>query len=264
MFSALRRWRRRQAADRMIVSPETWATVEARLPILAGLPDADKVRLRRMALEFLAEKEVAGAAGLIVDDLMLLSIALQACLLILHRGLAAYEGWVGIVIYPGDFMIAHKEVGEDGVVHEYDKDILGQAWHNGPVVLSWNEDEDETDMNFNVVVHEFAHKLDMLNGAVDGLPELPAGMRVEDWAAAFGAAYEDFCRRVDDREETELDPYGAENPGEFFAVMSEAFFGTPDLLRDEYPAVYDQLAAFYGIDPMSLASSQRKPSDITP
>ena len=248
MFSALRRWRRRRQADRMTVSTAQWEQVEQSLPFLAWRPAEDRPRLRRLALEFLAEKQVHGARGLEVSDTMLLSIALQACLPVLHIGLDAYVGWVGIVVYPGDFVIPRSIVDEDGVVHEYDDEVLGEAWEGGPVILSWSEDTGAID-GINVVIHEFAHKLDMGNGEVDGFPALPPDMSPEAWAAAFQPAYDDFCQRVDDGEDTALDPYGADHPSEFFAVMSEAFFETPGLLRHEYPDVYAQLSRYYRQEP---------------
>jgi len=253
MFAALRRWRRRRAADRMQVSPAQWDAVEARLPFLAWLPPDQRPRLRRMALEFLADKQVHGAKGLVVTDGMLLSIALQACLPVLHIGLDAYADWVGIVVYPGDFVIPRRLADEDGVVHEYADSVLGEAWEGGPVLLSWFEDADAPE-GVNVVIHEFAHKLDMGNGEVDGYPQLPADMSAGAWAAAFQPAYDDFCRRVDRGEDTRLDPYGADHPAEFFAVMSEAFFETPGILKDDYPAVYEQLSRYYRQDPARLAA----------
>jgi Mlc titration factor MtfA (ptsG expression regulator) len=251
MFSALRRWRRRRQADRMTVSTAQWEQVEQSLPFLAWRPAEDRPRLRRLALEFLAEKQVHGARGLEVSDTMLLSIALQACLPVLHIGLDAYADWVGIIVYPGDFVIPRSEVDENGVIHEYDDEVLGEAWEGGPVLLSWF-DGDDAPAGINVVIHEFAHKLDMGNGAVDGYPQLPADMPAAAWAAAFQPAYDDFCRRVDDGEDTALDPYGAEHPSEFFAVMSEAFFETPGLLKHEYPAVYAQLSRYYRQDPAAF------------
>ncbi|HNA69255.1 MAG TPA: zinc-dependent peptidase, partial [Rhodocyclaceae bacterium] len=137
MFAAFRRWRRQRAADRLTVTAAQWDAVEATLPFLAWLPADDRPALRRMALEFLADKEIHGAHGLQVTDAMLLSIALQACLPVLHIGLDAYAGWVGIVVYPGDFVIPRQDVDEDGVVHEYDDEVLGEAWDGGPVLLSW-------------------------------------------------------------------------------------------------------------------------------
>lgn len=120
MFAALRRWRRRRAADRMQVSPERWQEVEASLPFLDYLPPDERPRLRRLALEFLADKQIHGAEGLVLDDSILLSVALQACLPVLHIGLDAYADWVGIVVYPGDFVIPRSFADDDGVVHEYE------------------------------------------------------------------------------------------------------------------------------------------------
>ncbi|RTL39105.1 MAG: zinc-dependent peptidase [Rhodocyclaceae bacterium] len=250
MFSAFRRWRRQRAADRMQVAPAQWERIEQSLPFLGFLPAPDRPRLRRLALEFLADKQIHGAEGVNVTDDMLLSIALQACLPILHIGLDAYADWVGIVVYPGDFIIPRTVIDEDGIVHEYDDEVLGEAWEGGPVLLSWFDGEAQPE-GINVVIHEFAHKLDMGNGEVDGYPALPADMSATDWAAAFQPAFDDFCRRVDGGEDTLLDPYGAEHPAEFFAVMSEAFFETPGLLKSEYPAVYRQLSLFYRQDPVA-------------
>ena len=257
MFAALRLWRRRRAADRMQVPPDQWHRVEAGLPFLDYLPPEERPRLRRLALELLADKEVHGAEGLELNDDILLSIALQACLPVLHIGLDAYSDWVGIVVYPGDFIIPRSIADEDGVVHECDDEVLGEAWEGGPVLLSWFGPDDALE-GVNVVIHEFAHKLDMGNGEVDGYPALPAHMPAAEWASAFRPAYEDFCQRVDRDEDTGFDPYAAEDPGEFFAVMSEAFFETPQLLKTGYPAVYDQLARYYGQDPAARAGTARE------
>ncbi|ATE60239.1 M90 family metallopeptidase [Thauera sinica] len=247
MFHKLRQWLglgRPPAA----VPDALWRRVESSLPFLAFLGDAERTRLRELARGFLAGKEFHGAQGLHLTDEMLLAIALQACLPILHKGLDAYRSWVGVIVYPGDFVIPRHEMDDDGVVHEYDDEVLGEAWEGGPVVLSWLPGPALPD-GVNVVIHEFAHKLDMENGGADGFPRLPAQMSRAAWAQAFSSAYEDFCEDVDAGRETVLDPYAAESPGEFFAVASESFFETPGLLERIYPAVYAQLAAFYGTDP---------------
>jgi Mlc titration factor MtfA (ptsG expression regulator) len=225
-----------------------WQRVEHALPFLDYLTTAERARLREMALEFLRRKEFHGAQGLQLDDDMLLTIALQACLPILHIGLQAYDGWVGVVVYPGDFLIPRRTVDEAGVLHEYDDEVLGEAWEGGPVLIAWFGHEDGPP-GVNVVIHEFAHKLDMENGGVDGLPRLRPGMSRQAWAEAFAHAYEDFCAQVDQGVDTEIDPYGAEHPGEFFAVVSEAFFEAPPVLKRRFPAVYEQLCLFYGLDP---------------
>ncbi len=166
-----------------------------------------------------------------------------------YPGLDSYRGWLGVIVYPGDFIIPRKQMSEDGVVHEFDDEVAGEAWEGGPVLLSWFDRPEDAD-GMNVVIHEFAHKLDMLNGVPDGLPPLHEGMRRQAWIDAFEPAYADFCERVDAGEDTFIDPYAAESPAEFFAVTSEVFFETPDVLRAEYPAVYEQLKQFYRQDPL--------------
>ncbi len=252
MIGRLASWWRRRRAERLAIPDPAWDAAESGLPFLAHLSTDERRRLRQLAREFIAEKQWSGAQGLQVTPHMQLAIALQACLPVLHLGLDWYRGWVGVVIYAGDFVIPRRVIDEDGVVHEYDDDVMGEAWYGGPVLLSWFDDPAEAG-GINVVIHEFAHKLDMLSGDADGLPPLHEGMSRRSWIAAMDEAFEDFRRRVDAGEETPLDPYGAELPTEFFAVASEAFFETPQLLRDEYPQVYRQLALFYRQDPLTPA-----------
>jgi Mlc titration factor MtfA (ptsG expression regulator) len=232
---------------RPVVDDEVWQRVESNLPFLDFLPTPDRRRLRDLALDLLAEKECHGAQGLELTDEILLGIALQASLPVLNIGLEAYRGWVGIIVYPGDFVIPRHVIDEAGVVHDYNDEVLGEAWAGGPVLVSWFGGHHP--VGVNVVIHEFAHKLDMANGEADGFPPLPARMSRRDWAAAFTPAYEALCAQVDAGHASALDPYGSENPGEFFAVASEAFFETPGLLQNAFPAVYDQLKSYYDLDP---------------
>jgi MtfA peptidase len=249
MIGIIKDWLKQKALDRVQVSDEQWAAAEAHLPFLGHLDADERFRLREMAREFLAEKEWHAAQDMVLTPEIQLSITLQACLPVLNLGLDHYRGWVGIVVYPGDFVIPRQIMDEDGVVHEYEDAVLGEAWEGGPVLVAWFDDPEDAD-GVNVVIHEFTHKLDMENGGVDGFPRLPADMSRRAWAAAFEPAYQDFCARVDSGEDTTLDPYAADHPAEFFAVMSEAFFETPDLLHDEYPAVFEQLKRFYRQDPL--------------
>ena len=212
---------------------------------LAFLPKNPK--LKELVLLFVAEKQFVGAAGLAVSDAMRVSIAAQACLPILGLGLDWYAGWSGIVVYPGDFRVRRAELDEHGVMHEWDDELAGEAMPGGPVVLSW--DAAAHDAAINVVIHEFAHKLDMLNGAADGVPPLHIGMDRGAWLAAFTQAYEGFSDALERGRDTWLDPYAAEHPSEFFAVISEAFFTRPAETRRRYPDVYDQLKLFYRQDP---------------
>ena len=250
MIGRLAAWWRRRRAERLSIPDAAWDVAESGLPFLGHLSADERRRLRQLAREFIADKQWSGAQGLRVTPHMQLAIALQACLPILNLGLDWYRGWVGIVVYPGDFVIPRRVIDEDGVVHEYDDDVMGEAWYGGPVLLSWFDRPQDAD-GINVVIHEFAHKLDMLNGEADGVPALHSGLRREDWEAVLLAAYDDFCRRVDGGEETWIDPYGSDSPAEFFAVVSESFFESPDVVAGEYPELYRQLCRYYRQDPLT-------------
>ena len=241
-------WFKRKAPA--AIPDELWEKTLATLPFLQNLAVDEKKRLKILAEEFLAQKEFSGAGGLVVDDAMCVTIAAQGCLPVLNLGLAAYGDWVGIVIYPDEFVAPRHLQDEDGVVHEFDDVLSGEAWEGGPLVLSWHDAQMAGD-GYNVVIHEFAHKLDMLNGAVDGMPALHSGITEEEWENAFFAAYDDFCARVDNDEETIIDPYASDDPGEFFAVMSECFFEIPAVVSEEYPALYDLLRRYYRQDPLT-------------
>jgi hypothetical protein len=240
----LTEWRRKRVLRKHAIDESLWARATRGLSFL---PRSEK--LKQLALLFLAEKQFAGAHGIEVSDEMRVAIAAQACLPILELGLDWYAGWHGIVVYPGDFRVRRREIDEDGVVHEWQDDLAGEAMPGGPVVISW--DAAAHDPYMNVVIHEFAHKLDMVNGAADGLPPLHPGMDALAWAAAFKEAYDGFCDALERGRDTWLDPYAAEHPSEFFAVVSEAFFEDPAQTRQRYPEVYGQLRLFYRQDPAS-------------
>ncbi len=258
MIRRLLDWWRQHRSPPILIEETQWQDAEYALPFLDRLTPDERQRLRELAGEFIATKQWHGAHGMPLSAAMQLSIALQACLPILNLGLTWYRGWIGIVVYPGDFVIPRQIADADGVVHEYDDPVLGEAWEDGPVLLSWFDNLDEIG-DVSIVIHEFAHKLDMSNGAVDGLPALHTDMSHTDWIDAFSSAYADFCRRIDAGEATEIDPYAAEHPSEFFAVASEVFFEAPELLIEEYPAVYRQLALFFRQDPLS-ANKRSKPT----
>ena len=212
----------------------------------------DATRLKNFAVLFLAEKQLTPLGGIELTDADRLSIALQACLPVLELGLEWYDGWVGILVYPGDFRVKHEEIDDTGVLHEWEDELAGESWEGGPVVLSWdavNEAGSVASGGANVVIHEFAHKLDMKSGEPDGMPPLHAGMDATRWRAALTEAYEGFCDAVERDKDTWLDPYAAEHPAEFFAVASEAFFEAPRELRRRYPDLYAQFVLFYKQDP---------------
>jgi Mlc titration factor MtfA (ptsG expression regulator) len=248
----LREWRRRRALKNTRIDESLWRHIAAGLPFLRGLSGEETARLKELALLFLAEKEMHGAGGLALTDEVRLSIAIQACLPILNLGLDVYAGWVGIIVYPGEFRVAKEEMDENGVVHSIQEDISGEAWSGGPVVLSW-EDVGMMERGYNVVIHEFAHKLHMEGGGDEDFPAAQPGMDARKWRHALEQAYGRFCRELDSGRPTIIDEYAAEHPAEFFAVMSEAFFTDSAVLARDWPELYGQLALFYKQDPAGRA-----------
>ncbi|WP_340642646.1 M90 family metallopeptidase [Rhodocyclus gracilis] len=234
------------------IAEALWQETLASLPFLAALDADEQQRLRALCEAFLGEKEFTAVGELPLTDALCVSIAAQGCLPILNLGLERYRGWVGIVVYADEFVIPRSIEDEFGVVHEYDEIASGEAWEGGPLLVSWR-DAQMAGSGYNVVIHEFAHKLDMQNGPADGVPLLPPTLARDDWEATLLAAWENFAAEVDAADErgedTALDPYAAESPAEFFAVMSEAFFETPWLLQERFPELYARFVAFYRQDP---------------
>lgn len=227
-----------------------WTGTLSRLPFLTRLPVDTQQRLKTLSEAFLAEKEFSAAGGLQLSDEICVLIAAQACLPILELGLSAYRDWVGIVVYPDEFVVDRRIEDEDGVVHEFTDVLSGEAWAGGPVLISWQDAQMAGD-GYNVVIHEFAHQLDQLNGEADGIPALHGTLTVDRWEATFFPAWDDFCQRVDSGEAVLMDPYASDSPAEFFAVASECFFETPAPLADTYPALYRLLADYYRQDPLA-------------
>lgn len=250
MFAAIRSWRRKRILRRNPLDPALWDGVWTRFGFVHRLTPQERDRLRDLAVLFLHEKQMSAAGGLELTDEMRLGIAIQACILVLNLGLDSYRGWVEIIVYPDEFVPRHEFRNEHGLIETDHTSYAGQAWLQGPVILSWADVEYAwVGDGANVVIHEFAHKLDMLNGDANGFPPLHSGMSREAWSEAFSEAYEDLHQRVGRGQHTEIDPYAAESPAEFFAVLSEAFFETPELVKETCRKVYDQLSLFYRQDP---------------
>jgi MtfA peptidase len=270
MLTSFSRWlgsRKRERALRAhAIGDALWEQTLAGLPFLDWLSTADLIRLREMSSLFLAQKQFSTAHELQLTDEICVAIAAQAALPVLNLGLEFYRGWVGVIVYPGEFVIRKTVEDEDGVVHEVVQDASGEAWEGGPVLLSW-EDVQMSDGGsaYNVVIHEFAHKIDMLGGDADGRPpllrRLHADLNPREWEDIFDNAYDSFCRRVDGVSERRwkqfaetslIDPYAADHPSEFFAVCSEALFVTPREFEAEYPELYRLLARYYRQDPAGV------------
>lgn len=248
----IRQWRRRRILARHRIEEPLWQRVTGALVFVARLNGAERARLKDLAIVFMHTKQISAAGGLELNEEMKLGIAVQACILILELGIDFYDDWVEVIVYPDEFMPRREVRNEEGLIETDVMSYAGQAWLRGPVILSWADIEHAGRAHgMNVVIHEFAHKLDMLNGSANGFPPLHAGMDRQAWSRVFGAAYEDLRRRVRAGQDTEIDPYATESPGEFFAVVSEAFFEMPDTVKAVYPQVYAQLAQFYRQDPAS-------------
>ena len=262
-------WFRSRAREKSRPIDEAlWREATASWLFMRGVDRGESERLRALSGEFLAGKHFSGTHDLEITDLMRVEVAAQASILVLELGIEWYDGWSEVIVYPSQFAPEREEVDEAGVVHLTQNAMAGEAWLGGPVILSYEDvamtaDEQLRVAGYNVVIHEFAHKLDMRNGDPNGFPQLHPGMKAAEWKEAFAHAYAHFCARVDAAEALPerrmqaaldalpMDPYAAESAGEFFAVASEAFFETPELLAPAYPAVYAQLKLFYKQDPLA-------------
>ena len=248
----MRKLRDERTLRKRAIPDALWDLTVARYPFLSQRSAEDRAVLRELATLFLAQKEFTGAQGFVITDEIAVAIAAQACLPVLRLGLAAYAGFVGIVVHPDEVVARREVMDEDGVVHHYDETLTGEAMEGGPVMLSWHDVEsagESAEWGYNVVIHEFAHVLDMADGLADGVPLLPHRAARDAWCRVIDAEYAAFCARVDAGEDTLLDPYGAESVDEFFAVSSEVFFVAPGELRLEHPDLYAMLAGYYKQDP---------------
>ena len=283
MLSSVFRWVSGRARSRRLaryaISDTHWSRALAGLPFLLDWPETDLARLRETATLFIAEKEFTTAHDLPLTDEMVISIAVQASVPILELGIACYRDWSRVVIYPGEFVISGELMDEDGVVHDVREQAAGEAARNGLILLSWQDVELGSALAqpgmqpYNVVIHEFAHTLELLSGESDGIPafssRLHAGIDREEWADDLHAEYDAFADRCEQIPEHRwdadpilslLDPYGAQHPAEFFAVASEVFFVEPASLLDTLPTLYALLQAFYLQDPARrmLLAEQRQ------
>ena len=187
-------WYRGRVLKNESLPDDLWQQAVARLRFLRGLTSSEVKRLRECVTLFLHAKQISGAHGLVVTGEIRVTIAAQACILILNLDLDYYDGWVEIIVYPGEFVRDYEYMDEDGVAHHAREPASGESWLGGPVIVSWEEAAAvEPDEGYNVVIHEFAHKLDMLNGDANGFPPLHADMSREAWSKAFSSAYVDFC-----------------------------------------------------------------------
>ena len=236
---------------------DIWESLTHEADLFRGLSAVERAHLRELATLFLHRKTLRGVQGLTVTTEIGVAVAAQACLLILNLELDFYDGWTEVVIYPDAFRVARDNTTAAGLVSHEERTLSGESWLHGPVILSW--DDVATDLassrhGHNVVVHEFAHKLDMLNDRANGMPPLHADMARQQWTSIFSEAFDHMQQQLAHHHRPGIDAYGATTPAEFFAVVSEYFFADPQTLRHQSSAVYEQLVLFYRQDPLKRRS----------
>jgi hypothetical protein len=251
------RWlsaRRRRRILAQPFPPEWDRYIDDNVAIVRRLDPATRAKLRELVQVFVAEKHWEGCGGLELTEEMQVTIAAQACLLVLGRDDRMYRDVASILVYPSTVISPPRRLGlfeqpRSPIAHG--TTLLGEAMLGGPVVLAWDAvlAGGREESSGNVVFHEFAHKLDMANGLVDGTPPLDTKAELRRWAAVFSAAFEHHVARVDAGEPTVIDSYGATNEAEFFAVATETYFLRPYDLAYEHPGLYAALADFYRLVP---------------
>jgi Mlc titration factor MtfA (ptsG expression regulator) len=251
MFNKIRNWYVRRVVARRPITEELWRDALRRCRPARRLGASDQAALRVLATLFLERKSLEPVQGLHLDDADRVLLATHACLPILKLGLDWYDGWHSVVVYPAAFIPRREQVDAAGVVHRSDAVLAGEAWGRGPVILSWADVLNIGQKpGHNVVIHEMAHKLDMLNGDANGFPPLHRRMDHRAWWQAFSSEWDRLKEEQRNGAELPIDPYALESPAEFFAVASEQFFEEPATLRQHLPEVYRQLTQFYRQHPL--------------
>ena len=235
--------------------PSEWRDIlKQRVPYVRSLPADLQLQLKRHIQVFLVEKTFIGCDGLSITDEIRVTIAAQACLLILNRPRGYYPKLREILVYPGSFVVEREHTDGIGVAHHARQVLSGESWERGQVVLSWHDTLAGAaipDDGQNVVIHEFAHQLDQETGAANGAPVLPRRDQYARWAKVLGAEYRHLRATASQEHASLFSDYGASDPAEFFAVISEVFFEQPARMAEEHPALYQELALFYRLDPLS-------------
>jgi Mlc titration factor MtfA (ptsG expression regulator) len=247
--------RRRARLMKAPFLPEWFAIIERNVPFYRALAPDDQRELRGLIQVFLAEKHFEGCDGLEITDEMRVTIAAQACILLLHRDTDFYPSLQSILVYPTAYFAPVRRPEPGGIVSEGIEARSGESWSKGALVLSWDDvvrGASDIHDGYNVVFHEFAHQLDDEAGRGDGAPLLPKRSMYVAWARVLGAEYQRLVDNIEHHRPTFLDAYGATNPAEFFAVATEFFFERPRELKRRHPELYEELRIFYRQDPASL------------
>jgi Mlc titration factor MtfA (ptsG expression regulator) len=245
------RWRLHRVLARPLTDVQL-GVIERNVAQYRGMPRDLRTQLQRLVKQFLHQKTFVGCAGLEVTEEMRVTIAAQACLLLLNRPTRVYPGLHAVLVYPGAFLVPRRQQDEAGVVTETRQDLLGESWGDGRVVLSWEHVRRAglpPEGTHNVVLHEFAHQLDSESGSNNGAPFLGSPERYRSWSETLSRDFDLLRRDAYWGQRDVLDPYGATNPAEFFAVATESFFEQPHELAARHPDLYAEFEAYYRVDP---------------
>lgn len=249
MFKGVRGWLENRRLARLPVTRAQWEGAVSVWPVAARYQGVDRDRLFDLTRRFLVRKEFAAGGNFVLSDDSQLLIATMAVVPVFGLGLDWYDGWYTVIVYEDTFVTPDGEVDEFGIVHDEGRVLAGEAWLQGPVILSWGDvAESNGEDGYNVVIHELAHKLDMRKEGPNGAPPLHAGMDPQRWHRVFTEAWQ-ALERAEQGGDPFLDPYALEDAGEFFAVATESFFESPAHLRQVLPDLYQQLSLFYRQDP---------------
>jgi Mlc titration factor MtfA (ptsG expression regulator) len=260
MFNRIRNWLENRRIKKMGYTAQQWESAIADWPVMDRYQGAERDALRDMAFRLLVRKSFASGAEFSFTDAMCLKIATMACVPILKLGLDWYDHLYTIIIYEGDFVPNRAYRSDDGVVHAKSPGLSGEAWARGPVILSWDAvcksgPKASNGKASNVVIHELAHKLDMLRDGANGAPPMHPEMAAGEWHEIFTAAWNRLEKDLHQNQSLPINDYGMTNPAEFFAVCSETFFESPESMKEQMPEVYRLLCQFYRQQPVPLAIS---------
>lgn len=235
--------------------PDVWRDIlQRRVPYVRALPADLQLQLNQHIQVFLAEKAFIGCAGLAITDEIRVTIAAQACLLLLNRPRGYYPDLRQILVYPGGFVVNRTHTDDMGVAHHGRQGLSGESWSQGQVILSWHDTLEGAAAPHdgqNVVIHEFAHQLDQETGVANGAPVLARRDQYARWSQVLGAEFQQLQAHAPHRQASLFSDYGATDPAEFFAVISEVFFEQPQRMAAEHPALYHELTGLYRLDPLS-------------
>jgi Mlc titration factor MtfA (ptsG expression regulator) len=255
-------WRLKRVLARPMPAAQQ-AVLARNIPVYRSMPLDLRAQLHRLVQQFLHQKTFVGCEGLEIDDEIRVTIAGQACLLLLNRPTRVYPALHTVLVYPTAFLVPRRQVDAAGVITETRQDLLGESWGDGRVVLSWDHVQrgarDRAD-GHNVVLHEFAHQLDSESGSNNGAPYLGSQSSYRSWAAVLSRDFANLRADALYQQQSVLDHYGATSPAEFFAVATETFFEKPYQMADFHPELYAEFLKYYRVDPRAWMAAPAAPA----